>query len=81
MAMIAGSAVAGAISMAAGCLLRAPHGGVFVFFAIDRFLLFALAIAIGTVVAAAAVIALKTLWKREPKGASTSTTETATVAA
>ena len=28
--LIAGSAVAGAISMAAGCLLRAPHGGVFV---------------------------------------------------
>ncbi|ADY27350.1 PTS system, fructose subfamily, IIC subunit (plasmid) [Deinococcus proteolyticus MRP] len=29
-ALMAGSAVAGAISMAAGCLLRAPHGGVFV---------------------------------------------------
>lgn len=28
--LMAGSAVAGAISMAAGCLLRAPHGGVFV---------------------------------------------------
>ena len=29
-ALVVGSAVAGAISMAAGCLLRAPHGGVFV---------------------------------------------------
>ncbi|GAB3107630.1 fructose-specific PTS transporter subunit EIIC [Janibacter alkaliphilus] len=79
--MMAGGAVTGALCMIFGAESQAPHGGIFVFFAIDRFLLFALAIAIGTVVAAAAVIALKTLWKREPKGASTSTTETATVAA
>lgn len=77
--MMAGGAVTGALCMIFGAESQAPHGGIFVFFAIDRFLLFALAIAIGTVVAAAAVIALKTLWKREPKGAST--TETATVAA
>ena len=30
--LVAGSAVAGAISMAMGCLLRAPHGGIFVLF-------------------------------------------------
>ena len=38
---------------------KASHGGVFVFFAIDSFWLFLLAIAIGTVVIAFAVVGLK----------------------
>jgi len=58
-ASMLGGAVTGAISMAAGVGSKAPHGGIFVFFAIDNFLMFVVAIAVGTVVAAVAVIALK----------------------
>lgn len=48
-----GSAVAGAISMATGCLLRAPHGGIFVLFipnAVTNLPIYILAIVAGTVV-------------------------------
>ncbi|SMB85996.1 PTS fructose-like transporter subunit IIB [Deinococcus hopiensis] len=51
--LMAGSAVAGAISMAAGCLLRAPHGGIFVLFipnAVTNLPMYVAAIAAGTVV-------------------------------
>ncbi|MXV21481.1 PTS fructose-like transporter subunit IIB [Deinococcus xianganensis] len=51
--LIAGSAVAGAISMAAGCLLRAPHGGIFVLFipnAVTNLPMYVAAIVAGTVV-------------------------------
>ncbi|MEC5148591.1 fructose-specific PTS transporter subunit EIIC [Cryobacterium sp. GrIS_2_6] len=58
-ASMLGAGVTGALSMAWGVTSKAPHGGIFVFFAIDSFALFALAIAIGTVVAGVAVIALK----------------------
>ena len=58
-ASMLGGAVTGAISMAAGVGSKAPHGGIFVFFAIDSFLMFVVAIAAGTVVSAFAVIALK----------------------
>ena len=58
-ASMLGGAVTGAISMAAGVGSKAPHGGIFVFFAIDNFLMFVVAIAVGTVVTALSVIALK----------------------
>ncbi|MEB0003664.1 fructose-specific PTS transporter subunit EIIC [Cryobacterium sp. RTC2.1] len=58
-ASMLGAGVTGALSMAWGVTSKAPHGGIFVFFAIDSFALFALAIAIGTVVAGLVVIALK----------------------
>ncbi|WP_400160048.1 fructose-specific PTS transporter subunit EIIC [Arthrobacter sp. BPSS-3] len=58
-ASMLGGAVTGAISMAAGVGSKAPHGGLFVFFAIDNFLMFVVAIAVGTVVTALSVIALK----------------------
>jgi PTS system fructose-specific IIC component len=58
-ASMLGGAVTGAISMAAGVGSKAPHGGVFVFFAIDNFLMFVVAILAGTVVTALAVLALK----------------------
>lgn len=51
--LMAGSAVAGAISMAAGCLLRAPHGGIFVLFipnAVTNLPMYVVAIVAGTVV-------------------------------
>ena len=58
-ASMLGGAVTGAISMAAGVGSKAPHGGIFVFFAIDNFLMFVVSILVGTVVTALAVIALK----------------------
>ena len=59
--MMLGSGVAGAISAGAGVTLAAPHGGIFVFFAVDQVLWFLVAIAVGTVVSAASVTALKQL--------------------
>ena len=41
--------------------MRAPHGGIFVLFAADNKFGFLFALLAGTLVAAAAVIALKTL--------------------
>ncbi|MGO4238268.1 PTS fructose transporter subunit IIABC [Pseudarthrobacter sp. YAF2] len=58
-ASMLGGAVTGAISMAAGVGSKAPHGGIFVFFAIDNFLMFFVSIVVGTVVTALSVIALK----------------------
>ncbi|TFD68707.1 PTS fructose transporter subunit IIABC [Cryobacterium ruanii] len=58
-AAMLGAAVTGGLSMAWNVTSKAPHGGVFVFFAIDNFLLFLLAIVIGTVVSAFAVVGLK----------------------
>ncbi|MGZ4660603.1 MAG: PTS fructose transporter subunit IIC, partial [Arthrobacter sp.] len=58
-ASMLGGAVTGAMSMAFGVGSKAPHGGFFVFFAIDNFLMFFISIAVGAVVSAFAVIALK----------------------
>ena len=60
--MMAGGAVTGAISMALSVGSRAPHGGVFVFFAIDPFWGYLVAIAAGVVVSTAAVLAMKRFW-------------------
>ncbi len=49
---IAGSAVAGALSMAFGCTLMAPHGGIFVFPVVGNALLYLVALIVGTVVSA-----------------------------
>jgi hypothetical protein len=54
-----GGAITGGLSMLIGVQSFAPHGGVFVFFAINPFWGFALAIAAGTVVTALIVVALK----------------------
>lgn len=58
--IMAGSAVTGAVAMATDVTLRAPHGGIFVLFAVDQVLWFVVSLAIGTLVAAALVVALKT---------------------
>ena len=58
-ASMLGGAVTGALSMATGVGSKAPHGGFFVFFAIDNFLMFFVSIAVGTVVTALSVVALK----------------------
>jgi fructose PTS system EIIBC or EIIC component len=60
--IMVGSAVTGALSMLFNCTLRAPHGGLFVLAipnAVGHVLLYLLAIAIGMVVTALMVSALK----------------------
>ena len=59
--MMAGGALTGALIMAFDVTLKAPHGGIFVFFAIGKLTWFLVALAAGTVVAAIAVIAAKQL--------------------
>ena len=49
-ASVAGSAIAGALSMAFGCGLRAPHGGIFVVPVISNPFGFLIALAVGSVV-------------------------------
>ncbi|MDR7186354.1 MULTISPECIES: fructose-specific PTS transporter subunit EIIC [Microbacterium] len=58
-AMMAGGAVTGALSMAFAVESLAPHGGIFVLFAINPIWGFLIALAAGTVVSALTVIALK----------------------
>ncbi|AHY46936.1 PTS system, Fru family, IIC component [Rubrobacter radiotolerans] len=57
--MMAGSATAAALSLLFGATLQAPHGGIFVIGLIGNWPLYLLAIAIGTVVSALCVVALK----------------------
>ncbi len=57
--MMAGGAVTGALIMAFGATSKAPHGGIFVFFAIGNLLGFVIAIIAGMVVGALAVVAAK----------------------
>ena len=61
--MMFGGAITGAICMAAGATSRAPHGGIFVLFAIDNKLMFVIAILAGTVAGAAAVVVAKQFGK------------------
>ncbi|MCU1637856.1 MAG: lactose transporter subunit [Microbacteriaceae bacterium] len=63
---IVGGAITGAITMAAGVTSQAPHGGVFVFFAIGNFAMFLVAIAVGTIVSALLVLALKRWAVKKP---------------
>ena len=49
-ACIAGSAVAGAISMFFGCTLMAPHGGIFVFPVVGNALMYLVALVVGMAV-------------------------------
>lgn len=68
-ASMVGGAITGALSMAFAVTSKAPHGGVFVFFAIDNFWLWLLSIAIGTVVSAVLVVVLKRFARRRPADA------------
>ncbi|WP_375390100.1 fructose-specific PTS transporter subunit EIIC [uncultured Amnibacterium sp.] len=62
-----GGAITGALTMAFGVTSRAPHGGIFVFFAIDNFGLWALSIIIGAAVTGFVLVALKKFVR--PRGA------------
>lgn len=66
-AIMAGSAVTGGLSMALDVGVRAPHGGIFVLFAVSNVLGYVIALVAGTLVGAAAVIALKSLGKPDPE--------------
>ena len=61
-----GSAVTGGLSEALGVSLRAPHGGIFVLFAVGDIVGFLVALAAGVLVAAAAVVALKSASHADP---------------
>ncbi|MCI9272015.1 MAG: PTS transporter subunit EIIA [Dorea sp.] len=56
---VAGSAAAGALSMAFGCTLMAPHGGIFVFPVVGNALMYVIALIVGTIISAALLGALK----------------------
>ena len=56
-----GGAVTGALSMAMHVRSRAPHGGLFVFFAIDNILGFIVSIIVGALITCVGVLALKQL--------------------
>lgn len=66
--IMAGGAITGALSMAFKVGSRAPHGGVFVFFAIDPFWAFLLAVVVGTLVAAFLVTILKQMAPKDAEG-------------
>lgn len=66
-ASIVGAATTGAIAMGSGVLSQAPHGGVFVMFAMNgTWPMFLVAIAVGVLVSAALVIVLKRFVRRAP---------------
>jgi PTS system fructose-specific IIC component len=67
-ASMAGGAVTGALSMAFGCTLRAPHGGIFVVPLIGNPFLYLIAIAAGVCVSTALVVILKGMRKPAPEG-------------
>lgn len=63
--IMAGSALTGALSMGLDVGLRAPHGGIFVLFAVDGVLGFVIALVAGVLLSAALVIALKSVGSRD----------------
>jgi fructose PTS system EIIBC or EIIC component len=76
--IMAGGAVTGALSMTLGATLRAPHGGIFVVPLMGNPLGFLVAVVVGTLVATALVVALKTFARRRPVQAEAATTESVT---
>ncbi len=56
---VAGSALAGALSMAFGCTLMAPHGGIFVFPVVGNAVMYMVALVAGTVAGALLLGVLK----------------------
>jgi PTS system fructose-specific IIC component len=57
--MMFGGAITGALIMGFDVTLKAPHGGIFVFFAIGHLVWFLVVLAVGTVAGGLAVIAAK----------------------
>jgi PTS system fructose-specific IIC component len=80
-ASMLGAATTGALTMAWGVTSKAPHGGIFVFFAMENVLGFIVAIVIGTVISALAVIALKRYVRKTPADQSAELNDTTLVTA
>ncbi|MEU4872865.1 fructose-specific PTS transporter subunit EIIC [Streptomyces sp. NPDC021608] len=72
-ASMAGGAVTGALSMAFGATLRAPHGGIFVVPLIGNPFLYLVAVAAGVCVTTALVVVLKGMRKPAPGAAGSAT--------
>ena len=66
-ASMVGGALTGALCMATGVTSQAPHGGIFVFFAIGNLAMFVISILAGTVASALIVVALKRWAVRKPE--------------
>ena len=64
-----GSAVTGGLSMAMDVGVRAPHGGIFVLFAVDNILGYFIALIAGVIVGAIAVIILKSIGRTDSEAA------------
>ncbi|MEV6224576.1 fructose-specific PTS transporter subunit EIIC [Nocardia fluminea] len=64
--MMIGGAVTGGLIMATDVTLSAPHGGIFVFFAIGHLAWFVVSLVAGTLVAAACVTLAKELTRKQP---------------
>lgn len=75
--LMAGSAVAGGLSMLFGCTLRAPHGGIFVVPLIGKPFLYLLAIIAGSVVTTVCVIGLKSFHRGSESVETAATAEAA----
>lgn len=56
---IIGAAAAGGISMAMGCQLRAPHGGIFVFPVVENVIGYVIALVVGSLIAMALLAVFK----------------------
>ncbi|ELP70927.1 PTS system EIIC component, partial [Streptomyces turgidiscabies Car8] len=80
-ASMAGGAVTGALSMAFGATLRAPHGGIFVVPLIGSPFLYLIAVAAGTCVTTALVILLKSMRKPALGATTAESSDGATAAA
>ncbi|MER5216700.1 fructose-specific PTS transporter subunit EIIC [Streptomyces sp. NPDC002838] len=76
-----GGAVTGALSMAFGATLRAPHGGIFVVPLIGNPFLYLIAIAAGVCVTTALVVVLKSMRKPAPGGPAPETADAAAATA
>jgi PTS system fructose-specific IIC component len=80
-ASMVGGAITGGLSMAFGVQSLAPHGGIFVLFAINPIWGFLIALVAGTVVSAFLVVALKRYWGRKELEAAEAGLEVAQVPA
>ncbi len=67
--MMLGGATTGAIVATLGIELRAPHGGIFVFFAMSNAVLFFLAVIIGAIVGGLAVTVAKSIGRTDAEDA------------
>ena len=75
-ASIVGGAVTGAMVMGLGVVSQAPHGGVFVLFAMNgTFLGFLASVAVGTVISAFLVVVLKRFTTKRPEAVADATVD------